>query len=325
MEEDQIDVEMLTPPSSPAQTEPLSPVSESTSPMKEQEVLVEQQNPTMEKITPPSTAQTELMSPVSERTPAIKQQAVVKQQNPAPRRGLWGIGRLKTFMIVTLYLLLIGALAFFIREWLRIPGLNKQVDQLEGEINRLETQNGIYADLYDELNATSIALNMSVVDLISQVNSLEDKNQNLTSLNGIYVSRNVALEATTKELNTSVNELTGEVNHLEYENQNLTTVNSMYLNRNQELETLSKRLNSSVNELTIEVDDLEVIVQNLTAQNQIYKGLNEKLTDTSNQLNASVAAPPRDPVHFTLRHLPKPHSLYPWFEKTPSLITSPLV
>lgn len=139
-----------------------------------------------------SPAKTEPMSPLS-HTLTIEQRS--------QSRGMWGIGRPKTMFIGCLYLLLIGGLAYFILEWLEIPGLNEQLDRLSGEVDRLETQNRVFADLNQELNATSQQLNDTVSELTVQVDGLEKINKDLTSVVGF-------LNETAGDLGESLEQIT---------------------------------------------------------------------------------------------------------------------
>lgn len=148
---------------------------------------------------PPSPTHTDVASP---------RQTVVIEHRNAGGGGLWGIGRPRTIIMASLYLILIGALIFFIIAWLEIPGLNKQIDRLAGEVDRLEdevdrleTQNDRYEDLNNQLNATSKALNVSVAELSAQVDELEEINQDLYSVAGF-------LNETAGEINQSFEAIT---------------------------------------------------------------------------------------------------------------------
>jgi len=121
-----------------------------------------------------SPAKTEPLSPMGHSTISVEQRS--------QPRGLWGIGRPKTFMMGGLCLILIGGVVYFLLEWLEIPGLNEQLDRLEGEVDRLEEQNNVYKDLNKQLETTSKALNSSVVELTVQVDELEMVNKDLQSV-----------------------------------------------------------------------------------------------------------------------------------------------
>lgn len=267
IQQHQSDEEMDTPPVSPVKRKPIMPT-------KQGQEDVEMDTP------PASPTKTEPLSPMNHTV-------TIKQRNPS--YGLWGIGRPKTIMIGCLYLLLIGALVYFVRAWFEIPGLNKQVDRLEGEVDRLETQNGRYEDLNNELNATSKQLNSSVTEFIAQVDDLEKINQDLALQNSIYEDLNNEVSVTSKQLNASVAELTAKVGDLEKLNQDLTTRNGIYEDLNDELKSTSNQLNASVTALTTQVDDLEKINQDLYSVVEFLNETTDELGETFEEITAYLA------------------------------------
>jgi len=79
-----------------------------------------------------SPAKTEPMSPGTPITIDINHRG-------ARSRGIMGFTRMKSIMLVGTGLGLAGGLAYFLLEWLEIPGLTAQIDRLEGEVSRTLT------------------------------------------------------------------------------------------------------------------------------------------------------------------------------------------
>lgn len=117
--------------------------------------------------------------------------------------GLFGLTKTKTVVMCFVYIILIGGLAYFILGWLEIPGLNEQLDRLEGEIDTLAEQNKIYAqnieeleetvedlqeieqelsEIADEFNVTVMELNETVTNLTGKLGQLDELNGDLTSI-----------------------------------------------------------------------------------------------------------------------------------------------
>jgi hypothetical protein len=143
-----------------------------------------------------SPAKTAPMSPTSHNI-------TIETRSAGAPRGLFGLTRAKTFFMCFLYLILVGGLVYFILNWLEIPGLNEQLDRLEGEVDKLEQENAKFAKLNeelndtvqdlkvvneelsltaDELNITAIELNATVVDLTDEVNQLDKLNTELNTI-----------------------------------------------------------------------------------------------------------------------------------------------
>jgi len=150
------------------------------------------------------------VSPMKSPEKARGAEPFVVQVNQRQRnRGLLGMTRAKSAMVCGTGLCLSGGLAYFLLEWFEIPGLNAQLDRLQGEVDRLSVENDRFGRLNDQLNATvsdlqntTDALNQTAVrledtnqELGSRVVDLEDQNQN-------YVEQNEQLANTVDDLLT---------------------------------------------------------------------------------------------------------------------------
>jgi len=195
-----------------------------------------------------SPAKTEPLSPMGH---TIK----IEHQQDQPR-GLWGIGRAKTFIICVMYLVLIGGVAYFLLEWLKIPELNEELDRFEGEVDRLEQRNNIYMEKNKQLETASKELNTSVGELTAQVNDLDMIN---------------------KDLNTSVVELTAQLDDVDTKNKDLNSSVVTLTAQLDDLDTINKDLNSSIVELNTQVGKLEKI-------NTDLKSVAGFLNDTAGQI-----------------------------------------
>jgi len=137
--------------------------------------------------------------------------------------------------------------------FLRIPGLYKeikelehQVDRLEGQVDRLEGEVDRFEDLNHQLNATV-----------------------------------VELEAINQGLNATANRLEGQVDELEIINDELSLENDRFGRLNDELK-------ESTDELALEVDKLEENVGNLTARNAELRNLTSVLQNETDRLSNQV-------------------------------------
>lgn len=78
-----------------------------------------------EDISPAKTA------PLTPQTPQTFSIDVKERSRP---RGILGMTRIKSMMVVGSGLALAGGLAYFLLEWFEMPGLQAQIDRLEGEV-----------------------------------------------------------------------------------------------------------------------------------------------------------------------------------------------
>lgn len=147
-----------------------------------------------------SPAKTEPMSPGTPITIDINHRG-------ARSRGIMGFTRMKSIMLVGTGLGLAGGLAYFLLEWLEIPGLTAQIDRLEGEVNRLASENNRYEALNDELNATVGELKGINIELNDTANRLEETNQELGFKVADLEQQNQIFEEQNGKLSKSVNDL----------------------------------------------------------------------------------------------------------------------
>lgn len=101
-------------------------------------------------------------------------------------RGLFGIPKAKIAVGCVVFLLA-GAMAYFLLNWLEVPGLNAQiarleaeVDRLSGEVNRLSAENDRFEALNDQLNTTVTDLKVINADLNDTATRLEIVNEELS-------------------------------------------------------------------------------------------------------------------------------------------------
>lgn len=153
-----------------------------------------------------SPAKTEPLSPMSH--------TITIEQRDAPR-GLFGLTRAKTMVMCAFYVILIGGLAYFIFNWLEIPGLNQQLERLENEVNRLQSENNRFETLNDELNntvkeldETATFLNISVNELNATVDELSTEVDELKKLNSDLESIAGFLNSTAQDLGESFDQIT---------------------------------------------------------------------------------------------------------------------
>ncbi|CAJ1967043.1 unnamed protein product [Cylindrotheca closterium] len=124
-------------------------------------------------------------------------------------RGLLGMTMGKSALLCGTGLCLAGGLAYFVMEWFEIPGLNAQIDRLEGEVDKLSAENDRFGQLNNELNATVTVLQNITDDLNQTAIRLEDTNQELSSRiitleeqNQFFVEQNEQLSGTIDDLAT---------------------------------------------------------------------------------------------------------------------------
>ncbi|CAJ1939624.1 unnamed protein product [Cylindrotheca closterium] len=142
------------------------------------------------------------------KTAPLSPQTITIDVNERSRsRGVLGMSRVKSMMIVGTGLFLAGGLAYFVLEWFEIPGLEAQIDRLEGEVDRLAAENNRYELLNDELNTTvgelkgiNIALNDTANRLQETSQELGFKVADLKQQNQIFEEQNGKLSKTVDDL-----------------------------------------------------------------------------------------------------------------------------
>jgi predicted nucleic acid-binding Zn-ribbon protein len=160
-----------------------------------------------------------------------------------------------------LFLLLsTGGFAYFFSKWFEIPGLTKQIDRLEAEVNRLSIEVILLSQELDRYETLNRQLNNTIVDLDRQ--------------NGILNASNVRLELLVNYFNESVTEL-GIQNELLAEEVGIYTGLNQVLNATVHqlsrqvvrLETAAENLSQENDNLTNQVDRLEQSIQDFSDEN----------------------------------------------------------
>eukprot|EP00547_Thalassionema_nitzschioides_P002015 CAMPEP_0194205562 /NCGR_PEP_ID=MMETSP0156-20130528/4804_1 /TAXON_ID=33649 /ORGANISM="Thalassionema nitzschioides, Strain L26-B" /LENGTH=599 /DNA_ID=CAMNT_0038931865 /DNA_START=20 /DNA_END=1819 /DNA_ORIENTATION=+ len=177
----------------------------------------------------------------------------------------------------------------------QLPGLNKQIDNLEYQVDRLENAVVDLNETVDELEGLIDGLNDTVANLTQQVDILEDLNTDLSETNqqlketvDVLTVENQQLNETVTDLNIANQQLNETVDKLAVENQ--------LLNESVTLLTLENdRLNVSVNVLTLinnnlsaTNEELQVEIGNLTGQVETLEETNEELEQANNNLTDTV-------------------------------------
>jgi len=181
--------------------------------------------------------------------------------------------------LLGLYLVgITGASAFLAQQFLTIPGLNAQIEELGKEVDRLEEQ-------VDRLEG-------EVDRLAEQVDRLEDANDRFEQLNDEleanneeYSRQNDRLEAS----NSYYAELNGRLN---ISNNELELLNKALNASNAEYSRLNAELTKTTEELNEQVDVLQVVNSNLTDTLIEYVKLSDGLsneTDRLDRLNDDLA------------------------------------
>jgi len=190
-------------------------------------------------------------------SPASNGQTVVIETRlaAAPRSGIAALLLSKKAMAVAA-LGTAGAATYFGVGWAEIPGLNNQIRDLEaevgrlnGEVDRLETENERFSQLNNELNGT--------------VQELQTTNQDLNETT-------IRLNALNQDLNATNTEFLGRIVNLEQEND--------------EFEVLNADLNSTVIQLETELDQFQTVVGTLILENAELSDYTDSLTNVSDTL-----------------------------------------
>jgi hypothetical protein len=167
--------------------------------------------------TVPSTVRTESFDV---EAPSIRH-CKSKKKDTTPTSPFFGLSRPVLAMFSTLLLPTTGGAAFLFKEWLQIPGLRIQIQELQSQLDRL-------AQLNQELDSSNARLNQTT-------NQLASENDRFTLLN-------VELQRSNLQLNQTTQLLQGQV-------QNLTLENERFMQSNTDLRDVASFLNATASGL----------------------------------------------------------------------------
>jgi predicted nucleic acid-binding Zn-ribbon protein len=219
-------------------------------------------------------------------------------------------------IVAALFLTTSGAAAYFLNGWLKIPGLesqierlnvqverlNTEIDRLSGEIDRLEVENDRYEslnnylnstvvrfqELNEDLNKTTIRLEDVADDLNATNQELLEKIKDLAEENDEYAQLNVELNVTTAQLANQVTIFQSALAKIVLENEILA-------NTTDYLETLTDYLGNITEDQDATLVELQEALVNFQSENSRLGELNMDLVtivgflnDASNGLNNSL-------------------------------------
>ena len=239
-------------------------------------------------------------------------------------------GMTKPFLgMALLFLVVSGGAGYLLKDWLRIPGLKRQVkalqeqvnrlsgeiERLSGEVNRLEDENDRYESLNEDLNQTvSVIANLTgnldmtvldltdvAVDLATTNLELEQQIEDLTEENENYAELNQALNTTANMLATEIELFAQELLLLAQENEALAGLSDSLESLTENLgdltveqgETLTV-LQDTLNGFTNENDRLQEHNDNLVLLidflNETSLGLDDSLQQVTEFLSEQITA-----------------------------------
>uniref|UniRef100_A0A7S4VZN5 Uncharacterized protein n=1 Tax=Ditylum brightwellii TaxID=49249 RepID=A0A7S4VZN5_9STRA len=201
-----------------------------------------------------------------------------------------------------------GAWSFLLNRSLRLPSLSTQVESLESQVGRLESENIRLEGSVKNLTAQNDRLENEIVDLEEATIGLETQIDELkleTDELGLQVDR---LENETESLEILTNDLTEQniilnntVTDFQEQNDILNASNQVFQQENVKLSNSLNEANELIATLQNEIDNLDEQVTNITELNnnlndslesarKINDDLNEQiqnLTSVNNKLNAT--------------------------------------
>lgn len=214
------------------------------------------------------------------KVPEMKNSVVTIQHNietnQQPRSGFGGFFATMSLPMKAGMILFavagMGTWAYFFSQFLRIPGLENQVDRLEAEVDALEI-------LVDDLEKEVERLTVQVDRLSGEVDRLEDQNDRFTELNEDLTAANVEFERLIEQLEDSNDVFESENEQLNTSITELQGQNEQLAEANEQFRSLNAQLNVTNAELSAEVDSLGEINSNLTDTNELLSDQNERLVD----------------------------------------------
>jgi DNA repair exonuclease SbcCD ATPase subunit len=225
---------------------------------------------------------------------ATGQTMTIEHKNTSPTR-ICGMHPL----VLVGVLILIGVLAYFLSQWLSIPGLDKQIERLEkevdrlsSEVTRLEEQNDRFEVLNGQLNNTVKELHNITDQLNVTANRLDDINQELNVTNQEFLQRideltaqndefarlNTDLNATAIELDAQVDRFQMAIATLILENSNLSNYTDALANITESLEDITQDQNATI-------QALKVALEGWVQENEKLGNLNDDLNTVVSFLN----------------------------------------
>lgn len=207
--------------------------------------------------------------------------SVLTIEHKAARSGGGGAGRSLIFglskpMIGLVALLVLGTgstFAYAISQWLRIPGFQTQIEELELEVNRLGMEvDRLTAEVdrlavqNDRLESLNDRLNLTVVEFKAQ-------NAQLNASNVVY-------EMLNNGLNMTALELQGSLENLQEQNVEYATLNNQLNETNLALSSEVNRLENATSLLERQNEQLFLLAESLSSETAQLELSNEQLNET---------------------------------------------
>jgi hypothetical protein len=236
----------------------------------------------------------------------------------AGRSLIFGLSKPMIGLVALLVLGTGSTFAYAISQWLRIPGFQTQIEELELEVNRLgmevdrltaevdrlAVQNDRLENLNDRLNSTvvefealNVQLNASNVvfemlngDLNMTALELRGSLEDLLEQNEEYATLNIQLNETNLALSSEVNRLENATNLLERQNEQLFILTESLSSETSQLESSNEQLNETVVGLEGMVVDFELENNRLTQLNSDLGTVVTFLNTTTANLNETFEA-----------------------------------
>jgi methyl-accepting chemotaxis protein len=240
---------------------PHQPVVSFQEPVKSPQSSIIQQSPQ----SPPGVAAS-YSDMTSQPTDSPKGHSVVTIEHASvsstPRSALFLFGMSKPVFAAVAFIMLFttGSAAFFLSQYIRIPGLDSQIAALENEVNRLEEQLGVLQEEIDRLT-------VEVDRLGTEVNRLGDENDRLVVENDRLEVENEEFTELNQQLNASNTFLSTQVEFLTNATEDLSAQNAELKSENAQLANSTEALETQIDELEGQVTNLTIVNLNLVATN----------------------------------------------------------
>ena len=219
-------------------------------------------------------------------------------------------------IVAALFLTTSGAAAYFLNGFLKIPGLesqierlnvqvdrlNTEIDRLSGEVDRLELENDRYESLNDYLNSTVIRfqevnedLNMTAIRLEDVAGDLNVTNQELLERIEDLAEENFEYAQLNADLNVTATQLGDQVTIFQSALDKMVLENEILSNTTDYLESLADYLGNMTADQNAALIELQDAVANLQSESNRLGELNMDLfiivsflNDTSSGMDASL-------------------------------------